>query len=110
MAKQGNRTTESAECVAKKPNAEPTESKTTSATAGQHVGRNGANAMAGRTLNITHKGMSILVKERQDDSVVLQFADHMEDIDKKFGPACRYALTWLLDNAGEMRGNYERSN
>ena len=65
--------------------------------------------MAGRTMSITHKGMTILVKERQDDSVVLQFQDHQEDNDRKFPAACRYALSWLIDNAGDMRGNYERT-
>jgi hypothetical protein len=64
--------------------------------------------MAGRTMTITHKGMSILVKERQDNSCVLQFTDHMEDTTKKFPAACREALKWLLDNAGQMRGNYDR--
>ena len=64
--------------------------------------------MAGRTFTLSHRGMTILVKERQDDTVVLQYANHSEDTTKKFPAACREALKWLLDNAGQMRGNYER--
>ena len=59
-------------------------------------------------MTITHKGMTILVKERQDDTVVLQHTNHSEDTKKKFPAACREALSWLLANAGEMRGDYTR--
>jgi len=64
--------------------------------------------MAGRTFQLSHKGMTLLVKERQDDTVVLQFQNHSEDTDKKFPAAVRYGVKYLLENAGEMRGNYER--
>ena len=64
--------------------------------------------MAGRTMKISHKGMNILIKERNDNSVILAHKQYEEHTDKKFPQACRYALTWLLENAGEMRGNYDR--
>jgi len=59
-------------------------------------------------MNISHKGESILVREGHDDRCQLQFRNHSEDIDKKFPAACRHALKWLLDNAGEMKGDYTR--
>ena len=64
--------------------------------------------MAGRTIRITHKGATILVREGHDNTVVLEFDGHSEATDKKFPAAARYALSWLLKHGGEMRGNYER--
>ena len=64
--------------------------------------------MAGRTMSISHKGISIMVKEGYDNKCVLQHDKHTEETTKKFPAACREALTWLLANAGEMRGDYER--
>jgi len=64
--------------------------------------------MAGRTMTITHKGQSILVLEGHTNECVLKFNDHREPTDKKFPAACRQAVTWLLDHAGEMQGTYSR--
>ncbi len=64
---------------------------------------------AGRTMQITHRGVTIMVKEDHAGSCVLKFDDHRQPTDKKFPAACREALTWLLAHAGDMRGNYERS-
>jgi len=64
--------------------------------------------MAGRTITITHLGQTVLVKEGYNGKCVLQFRDHIEETDKKFGPAARYALKWMLENAGQMRGDYTR--
>lgn len=64
--------------------------------------------MAGRTMTVTHKGQSIFVLEGHDDRVVLKHKNYREPTDKKFPAACRQAVTWLLANAGEMQGNYDR--
>jgi Ca2+-dependent lipid-binding protein len=64
--------------------------------------------MAGRTITITHLGRTVTVKEGYNNKCVLQFRDHTEETTKKFPAAARYALKWMLENAGEMRGNYER--
>ena len=68
--------------------------------------------MAGRTMRIVHKGETIIVAEGQDNTVELRFTSHRQATDKKFPAACREALSWLLANAGGMRGtrdgSYER--
>jgi hypothetical protein len=64
--------------------------------------------MAGRTISVTHMGQTVIVKEGYNDKCVLQFRDHTEETEKKFPAAARYALKWMLEHAGEMRGNYER--
>lgn len=66
--------------------------------------------MAGRTMTIKHKGLRVLVAEGHDDRVVLRCNGHDEPTEKKFPAACRQAVSWLLANAGEMRGDYNRDH
>jgi Ca2+-dependent lipid-binding protein len=64
--------------------------------------------MAGRTISVTHMGQTVIVKEGYNDKCVLQFRDHTEETEKKFPAAARYALKGMLENAGDMRGDYTR--
>ena len=66
--------------------------------------------MASRTMKLTHKGMTILVRESFDDHLEFVFNDG-RDIDvtaKTFEAATNEARKWLLVNAGKMRSKYER--
>lgn len=65
--------------------------------------------MAGRTLSIVHKGTTLIVAEGQDNRIEFRVGAHRETPKAKtFVPACKEALAWILANAGEMKGNYER--
>ena len=65
--------------------------------------------MAGRTMVLSHKGDRLTVAEGQDGTVEFRLRHHRETPKaKSFAPACKEAVTWLLANAGEMKGNYER--
>jgi hypothetical protein len=61
-------------------------------------------------MTITHKGMSLIVCEGQDNTVEFRIGDHRQAPyrAKTFSPACKEAVAWMLANAGEMKGNYER--
>ncbi len=65
--------------------------------------------MAGRTMNLAHKGVRVLVCEGQDNTVEFRTGGaHITPAAKSFPAACKEATKWLLDNAGEMKGDYTR--
>ena len=65
--------------------------------------------MAGRTMTITHKGLTLIVAEGQDDTVEFRIGKRRQAPKaKSFGPACKEATVWMLANAGEMKGDYTR--
>jgi hypothetical protein len=65
--------------------------------------------MAGRVMSLTHRGTTVVVKERQDDTCISD-SDAVTGLvaDKKFPAACRAAMKWLLEHGGDMRGDYSR--
>ncbi len=69
-----------------------------------------ANRKGGRTMRLIHKGRSVIVKEDHEGNCVIEFEDHQQPSEKGFPAACREALTWLLKNAGAMRGDYTRKD
>ena len=66
----------------------------------------------GRTLTIIHKGERVTVVEGQDGTVELRFGpngdERIRPKAKGYRPACREAMTWMLNFAGEMKGDYTR--
>ncbi len=66
--------------------------------------------IGGRTIQITHRGSSIMVKENHNGTCVLEFEDRQQPTDNKFPAAAREALTWLLKYAGEPKGDYARKD
>ena len=65
--------------------------------------------MAGRTMNISHKGQRLTVCEGQKNEVEFRIGKHRETPKAKtFNAACKEAVVWMLANAGEMKGDYER--
>ena len=66
----------------------------------------------GRTLTIIHKGERVTVVEGQDGTVEFRFgqdgAGRVKPKAKSYRAACREAMTWMLNFAGEMKGDYER--
>jgi len=63
----------------------------------------------GRTFTMIHKGDRLLVAEGMDGSIEFRIGRHrVTPKAKTFNPACKEAVAWLLDHAGEMRGDYER--
>ena len=65
--------------------------------------------MAGQTMTLAHKGMRITVCEGQDDTVEFRVGnERVQPKAKTFAPACKEAVKFLLEQAGGMRGNYER--
>ena len=62
----------------------------------------------GRSMILSHRGQQITVVEGLDGTCELRFRDYRQGSEKTFPGACREAMTWLLTNAGEMQGNYER--
>ena len=65
--------------------------------------------MAGKTLTIMHKGMRLTVAEGQRDELEFRIGNNRETPKaKSFNAACKEAVVWMLANAGEMKGDYER--
>lgn len=65
--------------------------------------------MAGRTISITHRGWTAIVKEGHDNTCVIDYGEgQVTETSKKFPAAAREALSVMLKEAGEMRGKYER--
>jgi len=65
--------------------------------------------MPGRTMTVTHKGETITVCEGQNDALEFRFATHRVTPEATtFPKACHEALTWLIHNAGGMKGTYRR--
>ena len=65
--------------------------------------------MAGRTMTIIHKGDRLTVCEGQGGELEFRMGRHRQTpVAKSFNPACKEAVVYLLKNAGEMKGNYER--
>lgn len=65
--------------------------------------------MAGRTMTLHYRGTRMTVAEGQKGEVEYRVGNHRETPKaKSFDPACKEAVVWLLANAGEMKGNYER--
>jgi hypothetical protein len=66
----------------------------------------------GRTVHIVHKGERVLIAEGQDGTIEFRFGPNgdarVRPNATTYRKACHEALTWMLDNAGEMKGNYER--
>ncbi len=60
-------------------------------------------------MTIGHRGMRALVKENHEGVCVIEVGPHRMETGKKFPASCREALTYLLENAGEMRGTYDRN-
>lgn len=62
-------------------------------------------------MTLIHKGERILVAEGQDGIVEFRFGMHrVTPKAKTFEPACKEAVKWLLESAGEMKGTYEREH
>jgi hypothetical protein len=60
-------------------------------------------------MTIKHKGECLIVAEGQDNRVEFRFGGHRETPKSKgFNAACKEAVTWMLKNAGGMKGDYER--
>jgi hypothetical protein len=65
--------------------------------------------MAGRTMRLSHKGTTIVVCEGMDGEVEFRTGNHHAKPEaKSFEAATNEARKWLLEYAGEMKGNYER--
>ena len=66
--------------------------------------------MAGRTMNISHKGQRLTVCEGQDDKVEFRIGKHRETPKaKSFNAAVKEAAKWMLDHASDVdESRYER--
>ena len=60
-------------------------------------------------MTIIHKGSRLLVAEGMDGTIEFRIGKHrVTPKAKSFNPACKEGLTWLLDNSGDMKGDYRR--
>lgn len=58
---------------------------------------------------LTYKAQKIIVREGMDGRLEFNFGSHRVTPEAKtFEAATNEARKWLLANAGEMRGSYER--
>ena len=65
--------------------------------------------MASRTMKLTHRGTTILVRESFDNHLEFVIGDlRTTPVAKTFEAATNEARKWLLDNAGDMRGTYNK--
>jgi len=65
--------------------------------------------MAGRTMTLIYRGDRITVCEGGDGDLELRMGKHRETPKaKSFEAATNEARKWLLSNAGDMKGDYER--
>ena len=64
---------------------------------------------AGQTLTIIYRGDRLLVAEGMDGTIEFRIDKHrITPKAKSFNAACKEAMVWILANAGEMKGSYER--
>jgi len=64
-----------------------------------------------RTMVMSYKAQKITIREGHDGRLEFNFGDHAVTPEaKSFEAATNEARRWLLDNAGKMRGNYDRDN
>ncbi len=64
---------------------------------------------SGRTFKLSYRGTSIMVRETISGDIELKVGEHRQVAESKtFEAATNEARKWLLANAGEMKGNYER--
>ena len=64
---------------------------------------------AGNTFTLIYKGSRLLVCEGQDGTIEFRMGKHRETPKaKSFNAAVKEATKWMLDNAGGMKGTYER--
>ena len=68
------------------------------------------NKRGGRTFTLIHKGDRLIVAEGMDGTVEFRLGRHrVTPKAKSFNAAVKEAAKYLLDNAGEMKGEYQRS-
>ena len=61
-------------------------------------------------MTIIYRGSRLLVAEGQDGAIEFRIGKHrVTPKAKTFKPACKEGMQYMLDNAGDMKGNYERS-
>ncbi len=67
--------------------------------------------VGGRTISITHRGTTVIVKEGHDGTCAMQTGRHQEVSDKPFPQTARAALKWIMDGAGKIdESAYERGH
>jgi len=60
-------------------------------------------------MTIIHRGVTVIIREGFDGTTEIKTDGHREVFDDKtFGQTARYALKWIMDNGGAMKGDYER--
>ena len=62
----------------------------------------------GRTMSLTHRGVTAVVREGRDrcEIVASNYREVFEG--KSFEQTCRAAMKWLLETAGQPKGDYDR--
>ncbi len=63
----------------------------------------------GRTMKLSYRGETIMVREAIGGQIELQIGEHRQIAESKsFEAATNEARKWLLENAGDMKGDYRR--
>ena len=64
---------------------------------------------AGQTFTLIYRGERLLVVETQDGTIEFRMSSHRETPKaKSFNAAVKEATKYMLDNAGGMKGDYQR--
>ncbi len=62
-----------------------------------------------RTFKLSYRGTSVMVREGFDGRIELHIGEHRQEAESKtFEAATNEARKWLLDNAGDMIGTYDK--
>ncbi len=65
--------------------------------------------MSSRTMKLSYRGTTVIVREGHDDRIEIQFGEHAQIAESKtFEAATNEARKWILEYAGDMKGTYDR--